>query len=30
MEPLEGLKYLQKSKKELGKLSESSDKWLDA
>ena len=30
MEPLEGLKYPQKSKKELGKLSESSDKWLDA
>lgn len=30
MEPLEGLKYPQKSEKELGKLSERSGKWLDA
>lgn len=30
MEALEGLKYPQKSEKELGKLLESSDKWLDA
>ena len=30
MEPLEGLKYPQKSEKELGKLSERSGEWLDA
>lgn len=30
MEPLEGLKYPQKSEEELGKLSERSGKWLDA